>query len=90
MTDRRPLPFTFALLGALAFGVAAGWLHGNEGGLRAALANVVAPWLFVAIIPAWWAGSAIRGAILGTVATMVALLGYYLALTAAMFGHLGN
>lgn len=79
-----------AIGGTLLFGMLAGWLHGNEGGLRAALANVIAPWLFVAIIPAWWAGSTIRGAVLGTATTMAALLGYYLALTAEMFGHLGN
>lgn len=79
-----------AVVGAVAFGLVAGWLHGNQGGLRAELGNVSAPWLFVAIIPAWWARSAVRGAAIGTATTLLALLGFYVALTGAMLGHLGN
>lgn len=74
----------------MAFGLVAGWLHGNDGGLRASIGNVSAPWLFVAIIPAWWAGSSARGALLGATTTLVALVGFYIGLTATMYGHLGT
>lgn len=77
-------------VGALLFGLLAGLLHGNDGGLRAAFGNLSAPWLFVALVPAWWAGSAVRGAVFGTSATFVALTGFYLGLTATMYGHLGE
>jgi len=56
------------------FGLLAGWVHGNDGGLRAASGNLSAPWLLVALVPAWWAGSAVRGAVLGTSLTLVALV----------------
>lgn len=77
------------IAGALAFGLVAGLVHGNDGGLRAAFGNLSAPWLIVALIPGWFSGSALRGAALGTAATLVALVGFYLALTATMYGHLG-
>ena len=79
-----------SVIGALAFGLLAGLMHGNDGGLRAAFCNLSAPWLFVALIPAWSAGSAARGAVLGTSATLVALAGFYIGLTATMYGHLGG
>lgn len=77
-------------LAALAFGLFAGWCHGNDGGLGAAFANLIAPWLLVAAIPAWWARSPISGALIGLMSTMLALVGFYLGLTAEMYGHLGN
>lgn len=76
--------------GVLAFGLVAGWLHGDDGGLRASIGNVSAPWLFIAIIPAWWSGSSARGALLGAATTLVALVGFYVGLTATMYGHLGT
>lgn len=79
-----------ALAGAAAFGLAAGLVHGNDGGLRGAFGNLSAPWLFVALVPGWFSGSALRGAVFGTMATLVALLGFYLTLTATMVGHLGE
>lgn len=82
--------FLLSLAGASAFGLLAGLLHGNDGGLRAAFGNLSAPWLFVALVPAWWAGSAFRGAVFGTSATFVALAGFYAGLTATMYGHLGE
>lgn len=88
MSIRRRL--LLSVVGALAFGLLAGLVHGNDGGLRAAFGNISAPWLFVALIPAWWAGSAARGAVLGTSATLVALAGFYIGLTATMYGHLGE
>ena len=85
MRDR----FALTVAGAALFGLAAGVVHGNDGGLRAAVGNLSAPWLLVALIPAWWSGSAVRGAVLGTSATVVALVGFYVGLTAVMYGHLG-
>jgi len=91
VTNRRSiLKWSIITVGALTFGLLAGWLHGNNGGLRGSIGNVSAPWLFVAIVPAWWAGSAMRGALQGTLTTFVALLGFYISLTASMYGHLGN
>jgi hypothetical protein len=81
--------FLLAIAGALAFGLAAGLVHGNVGGLRAALGNLSAPWLIVALIPGWFSGSALRGTAFGTMATLVALVGFYITLTATMYGHLG-
>jgi hypothetical protein len=77
------------MAGALAFGIVAGLVHGNDGGLRAALGNLSAPWLMVAVIPGWFSGSALRGMVFGTSATLVALVGFYVGLTATMYGHLG-
>lgn len=77
------------IAGAMAFGLVAGLVHGNNGGLRAAFGNLSAPWLIVALIAGWFSGSALRGAALGTAATLVALVGFYITLTATMYGHLG-
>ena len=74
---------------ALAFGLVVGLVHGNADGLRAAVGNLSAPWLIVALLPGWSSGSALRGAAVGTVATLVGLVGFYIALTASMYGHLG-
>ena len=74
----------------MAFGLLAGMLHGNHGGLPAALGNLSAPWLFVALVPSWWSGSAVRGMVMGTATTLVALIGFYVSLTAMMYGHLGG
>lgn len=82
--------FLLSIAGALVFGLLAGLVHGDHGGLRAAVGNLSAPWLFVALVPAWWVGSAVRGAVLGTTATIVALLGFYIGFTATMYGHLGE
>jgi hypothetical protein len=87
MSARRRL---IVLVAAIAFGLLAGAVHGNDGGLRGALGNLSAPWLLVAIIPAWRSRSWKRGAVLGLVATLAALLGFYVAMTLEMTGHLGN
>jgi hypothetical protein len=81
--------FVLVIAGALAFGIVAGLVHGNDGGLRAEFGNLSAPWLFVALVPAWFSGSALRGMAFGTAATLVALVGFYVGLTAMMYGHLG-
>lgn len=81
--------FPLAIAGALGFGIVAGLAHGNDGGLRAALGNLSAPWLIVAVLPGWFSGSVPRGMAFGTMATLVALVGFYVGLTATMYGHLG-
>jgi hypothetical protein len=74
----------------LSFGIVAGLVHGNDGGLRADFGNLSAPWLFVALVPGWFSGSALRGMAFGTAATLVALVGFYVGLTTTMYGHLGD
>lgn len=75
---------------AAVFGVAVGLLKGDDTGLRGAVGNLSAPWLLVAFLPALRAGSVLRGAAVGLVATVVALTGFYVALTFVLAGHLGG
>ncbi len=82
--------FLLVIAGALSFGIVAGLVHGNDGGLRAEFGNLSAPWLFVALVPGWFSGSGLRGMAFGTAATLVALVGFYVGLTATMYGHLGE
>lgn len=76
--------FLPAIAGALVFGILAGLVHGNDGGLRAAFGNLSAPRLIVALVPGWFSGPALRGAAFGTAATLVALLRFYVGLTSAI------
>jgi hypothetical protein len=78
------------LLLAAGFGVAAGALKGDNVGLRADIGNLSAPWLLVAFVPALPCRSAVRGALLGLVCTLLALAGFYLTLSAVLMGHLGG
>jgi hypothetical protein len=78
------------IFAAAAFGLIAGRIHGNTGGLRAAIGNVSTPWLLVALIPAWRARSVMRGALIGLATTLTALVGFYVGLTISMYGHLGD
>ncbi len=78
------------LLLAGLFGVAAGLFKGNEIGLRAEIGNLSAPWLLVAFLPALSAGSMARGAVTGLTSTLLALLGFYAALTGILMDHLGD
>jgi MYXO-CTERM domain-containing protein len=88
MTDaRRTLA---ALLAAAAFGLLAGAFKGNETGLRGEIGNLSAPWLLVAALPASSCRTLVRGAVTGLVSTMVALAGFYAALTVVLAGHLGG
>jgi len=79
-----------ALAVAVVVGAALGLLRGNGDPLRSALGNLSAPWLLIALVPAWWAGSAVRGALLGTAATVAGLLGFYAVVTVVLHGHLGG
>lgn len=78
------------LIAATVFGLVAGWIHGDQGGLRGGLGNLSAPWLLVAIVPSWWSGSWGRGVLVGLAATLAGLFGYYVAMTLGMRGHLGS
>jgi hypothetical protein len=78
------------LLLAAAFGVAVGLFKGNDTGLRGGIGNLSAPWLLVALLPALHCRSLMRGALLGFTSTLVALAGFYAALTAVLAGQLGG
>lgn len=78
------------LLLAGAFGAAAGAFKGSDPGLRNEIGNLSAPWLLVAFLPALHCRSAIRGALTGLLSTLVALAGFYAAVTAVLAGHLGG
>jgi hypothetical protein len=80
----------FGLLLAALFGVAAGLFKGNDAGLRGGIGNLSAPWLLVALFPALHCRSVMRGALLGLTSTLVALAGFYAALTAVLAGQLGG
>lgn len=78
------------LLMVAAFGVLAGALKGNETGLRGGIGNLSAPWLLVAALPALRCRTVQRGALVGLLSTIVALIGFYAALTVVLAGHLGG
>lgn len=74
---------------AACFGLVAGMVKGDGAGLRDGLGNLSSPWLLVAIVPAWWAGSWRRGAVTGVAATLVALAGFYVAMALFMYDRSG-
>jgi hypothetical protein len=78
------------LLLAAAFGVAMGLFKGSDTGLRAGIGNLSAPWLLVAFLPALRCRSVLQGAVTGLVCTLVALAGFYTAVTVVLAGHLGG
>jgi hypothetical protein len=63
---------------ALLFGALCAWAKGTDAGVRQDYGNLAAPWLAVAFIAARSARSVWGGVVLGTLATMVALVGFYL------------
>jgi hypothetical protein len=76
------------LLAAFAFGVLAAWAKGqNTGGVaevsqaRNALGNLSTPWLLVAFFAGMQTPQIGRGAVVGLVATLFALAGFYLLST---------
>jgi hypothetical protein len=78
------------LLLSAAFGVAAALLKGDSPGLRGALGNLSAPWLLVAFLAALGCGTLLRGLVVGTAATVVALVAFYVTATLVLAGHLGG
>lgn len=81
---------SIGLLGAAAFGVAAGLLKGDQVGLRGQIANLSAPWLLVAFLPTLCCRSVVRGALTGLAGTLLALGGFYVTLTVVLMGHLSE
>jgi hypothetical protein len=84
------------LVGAFAFGLLAAWAKGqNTDGLstisqvRSDLGNLSTPWLLVAFIAGTQSNRSRSGALLGFLATMSALLGFYLltSLIVDLGGH---
>jgi hypothetical protein len=69
------------VLAAAAFGVVVSAIKGNGGGLRDAIGNVSAPWLWLAFVAGAYAGGerVVRAAIVGIAATSAALLGFYVS-----------
>jgi len=72
------------VLGAVGFGLFAAWAKGpgtngvsGVSQLRADIGNLSTPWLLVAFIPGTWTTRSRDGAIVGLVATMSALVGFY-------------
>ncbi|HEU0286259.1 MAG TPA: hypothetical protein VFR22_04375 [Nocardioidaceae bacterium] len=80
----------WGLLAAAAVGVALGVFKGNETGLRGGIGNLSAPWLLIAMIPALRCRTLSQGAAVGLLSTLIALLGFYAALTVVLAGHLGG
>lgn len=78
-------------LAAVSFGATMSEIHGSQGGLRATIGNLSAPWLLVP----FGAGVALggprvwRGAVSGLLVTVVALCAFYVAniWVLGIFGH---
>jgi hypothetical protein len=80
MRGRQILRIAAVLAAALAFGVLAAVIKGNGSGWRDGVGNLSAPWLIVPMVAA--AMTARRtwlGAVIGMLATVAALVGFYLA-----------
>lgn len=73
-----------------AFGVVTGWLGAAAGPFAAAIANLSAPWLLVALLPGMRATSSRRGAVTGLACTAAALTAFYLTKTVVLSGHNGG
>lgn len=72
-------------LASLVFGVGLGTLKGNSGGVRDGFGNLSSPWLILAIFAGAAATGVLGGALMGTLATGIALFGFY-GITTAMLG----
>jgi len=69
----------FVSISALAFGITVSVVKGNNAGIRDAIGNVSAPWLLIGFLGGAIAGRrrVVVGALTGTVAIYIALLGFY-------------
>lgn len=76
---------------AVAFGVLVGAIKGDEPGIRGAIGNLCAPWV---VLPLLCAAATTRvraqGALVGLVATLAGLVGFYATLTVVLAGRLGG
>src|ERR1700733_5080200 len=64
---------------AFIFGFVVATLKGQGAGVLDGVGNLSAPWLLVAFLPGLYSRSAVKGALAGLAATMLALAGFYLA-----------
>jgi hypothetical protein len=78
---RRLGKVVIVLLGAAAFGVAVSVLKGNDAGIRDAIGNLSAAWLLLPFVCGVLVGGgrAFRGAVVGMLATVTALTGFYVS-----------
>lgn len=77
------------LAAALVFGTVAAVIKGDHDGVRDTIGNLSTPWLLVALAAGLHTRSLPRGALLGVLATVTALLGFYLVVAiTADGGHL--
>ena len=79
--EARTDHFVSISISALAFGVTVSVVKGNNAGIRDAIGNVSAPWLLIGFLGGVIAGRrrVIVGTLTGTGATLIALLGFYVA-----------
>lgn len=73
-----------------AFGALMGLLKGDDTGLRAGIGNLSAGWVLVGLFAAVHSRNALRGAAIGLISTLTALVGFYASLTVALAGQLGG
>jgi hypothetical protein len=72
------------------YGAVTGWLGTSAGVNAASFANLSAPWLLIALLPALRARSLARGALVGFSMTMSALGCFYVMKTLLLSGHNGG
>jgi hypothetical protein len=72
------------VLSAAAFGVVVAVVKGQDTGVRDVIGNLSAPWVVVPFLAGAAARGAWRGALLGVVVTLAALLGFYVAEAAVL------
>jgi hypothetical protein len=85
------MALTATMLGALLFGITMSVVHGSEGGVRAMIGNLSAPWLLIA----FGAGAGLgkqgvwRGVLSGLLVTGLALGAFYMTniWVLGLFGH---
>jgi hypothetical protein len=80
--------FASVLMISLAFGTIAGFGKGEGADLRGEIGNLSAPWLLVALLAGAASRRVKRGSVVGLASTLVALLGFYLAVTIIQHGQL--
>ena len=91
MPRRRGTALGLTVAGALFYGAAMAEIHGSQGGIRATIGNLSAPWLLVG----FGAGAALgglvlwRGALSGLLVTAAALCSFYITniWVLSIFGH---
>jgi Family of unknown function (DUF6518) len=67
------------MIGAVAFGVIAAILKGNDAGVRDSIGNISAPWLLLPFFAGRTQRGVLRGAAIGADACLLACVGFYAA-----------